>query len=87
MPKYNDPEWGEYYVDIPDAQQREILNDVLWGNGADVDAHAQMLFTEAFFNDDERAYQDLVDYLYDRYGLEFEDAFEWADFREWYEAA
>ena len=89
MPRYEDPEFGEYYVEIPDADQREALENILWSSWSDVnhDAEASRLFQEAFFNDNASAYRDLVDYLWDEYGIDFEDAFEWADFREWYDAA
>ena len=83
MARFDDPEYGEYYVEDPG--NHEHLNNLLFEN--DGDPRAQELFTEAFFNDNDQAYQDLVDYLWDVYGLDFEDAFDWEDFRAWYDAA
>lgn len=71
---------GEYFTE-PD----EIpLNDLLFGGELDVDMHAQELFREAMFEGNESAYEDLIDYMWDVYGIDFEDAFSWEDFREWY---
>lgn len=87
MPTFEDPEYGEYYVHIPDAEARAELNSILWGAEYETDPTAQQLFHDAFFDHNEAAYQDLIDYMWDEYGINFEDAFEWADFRAAYEAA
>lgn len=72
---------GEYFIDnaveIP-------MYDILFGGELDVDERAQSLFMEAMFNDNEQAYEDLIDYMWDVHGIDFEDAFSWEDFREWY---
>lgn len=71
---------GEYF-----AEPDEIpLNDLLFGGELDVDHHAQELFMEAMFNDNAEAYEALIDYMWDVHGIDFEDAFSWEDFREWY---
>lgn len=91
-----DEQWqdnGEYY----EIEQAVPLNDILFGNALDVDLQAQALFMEAFFQGDDdvagpdnihikdtQAYADLIDYMWDVYGIDFEDAFSWEDFREWY---
>lgn len=86
--------FDEYFLE-PDNVP---LNDLLFGGELDVDLRAQNLFMEAFFGEggtesdldngmhikDSEAYQDLVDYMWDVYGIDFEDAFSWEDFREWY---
>lgn len=79
-----DDEYGEYYVDEPGSKS---LDEVLWGNDFEADPRAQELFSQAFFDDDQAAYQALVDYMWDQYGIDFEDAFDWQDFRSWYDAA
>ena len=62
------------------------VNDLLFGGDGIEDPHAQHLFSEAFFNDNSQAYIDLIDYMYDTYGINFEEAFEWEDFKEWYDS-
>lgn len=86
---------GEWYLDDSPMP----LTDLLFGGELDVDEKAQSLFIEAFFSSgeadttdtgmhikDSQAYIDLVDYLWDVYGIDFSDAFSWEDFREWYDA-
>lgn len=54
------------------------------------DEYAQHWFNESFLNGDlsdterENTYKELVDYLWDEYGIDFEEVFDWQDFREWY---
>ena len=87
MARFDDEEYGEYYVQIPDEQAREELGHILWGNDAEADPLVQGMFERAFFDDDDQAYRDLIDLLWDEYGIDFEDAFNWEDFRSWYDAA
>jgi len=73
---------GDYGA-LDDADR---LQDVLFiENSGTYDEYAQTLFAEAFFDQNQDSYDALVDYLWEEYGLDFEDAFEWEDFREWYE--
>lgn len=80
--------WYEYdtetgsLIEIPN--QTEQVTELLYGPGYAVDTHARDLFEEAFFGHSQQAYDDLVDYIWDEYGIDFEEAFEWEDFREWY---
>jgi hypothetical protein len=62
------------------------VNELLFGNSSIVDEHAQHLFMEAFFEGDDKAYIDLVDYMDSEYGIDFEESFDWQDFQEWYES-
>jgi hypothetical protein len=75
--------WGDDndYFDPPPSRD---VNEILFGNDRVVDMEAQDLFREAFFNDNQGAYFDLIDYMWEQYGIDFEDAFTWEDFREWY---
>lgn len=76
-----DSDWSDYY----NAPQEALnINELLWGNDRVVDHHAQTLFKEAFFENDQGAYLDLIDYMWDEYGIDFEDAWAWDDFRDWY---
>jgi hypothetical protein len=71
------------------------LFDNLISNDADVgsDLYLQDLFDTAMFDPDasqqerETAYSDLVDYLWDQYDIDFDYAFDWEDYREWYDTA
>lgn len=80
MARYDD---DEYYGPMDHAN----IDDVLWGlnDNSQLDMRAQELFVEAFFNDNQEAYRDLIDYMWDTYEIDFEDAFDWEDFREWYD--
>lgn len=60
--------------------------DVLFReNDSHFDQRAQDLFSRAVFEGDKAAYSDLVDYMQEEYGIDFEEVFEWQDFREWYD--
>ena len=74
----------DYFGDI--SQDPNEVNEILFGDAQHLDQHAQDLFMEAFFNDNDAAYIDLVDYMWDEYNIDFEDAFDWEDFRDWYDA-
>jgi hypothetical protein len=56
------------------------------------DAYLQALFDQAMFDPElpagerESAYNAMVEYLWDEYGLDFEDVFDWEDYRDWYES-
>jgi hypothetical protein len=64
-----------------------------YGEGAYGDGTAHDLFWEVMYNDEltaeqrEDFYEQLSVYLYDEYGLDFEDLWDWEDFREWYALA
>lgn len=76
-----DDDWTDYYSpkDTPD------VNELLYGNDSVSDAHARELFEAAFFDNDQGAYMNLLDYMWEEYNIDFEDAFAWEDFREWYD--
>lgn len=70
--------------EIPVIDEHEAVSDLLFGPGYAQDTHAQELFFEAVFEKSQSAYDRLVDYVWDEYGIDFEEAFAWEDFREWY---
>jgi hypothetical protein len=76
--------WGGDDEFSGEQDDSERLRDVLFGNDLDMDMHAQTLFVEAVFDKNEQSYNELVDYLWFEHGIDFELAFDWADFREWY---
>lgn len=58
--------------------------------GAERDPELQSLFDDAMFNPDltrderDEAYDMMVDYMWNAYGIDFEDAFDWEGYREYY---
>lgn len=89
-------DWEEDY-DVPsewyDAESILFDNLVNGDAGIGSDPYLQDLFDAAMFDPDispeerEEAYQNLVQYLEDEYDLDFEDIFDWEDYREWYDSA
>ena len=82
MARWEDDGWGDYY----DDPQQPDVKELIFGDNDVMDPRAQELFVHAFFDKDDKAYIDLVDYMYEEYGIDFEDAFDWQDFKEWYDA-
>lgn len=81
----DDYSWWGGDGDFGELDASDLTQDILFDESSqDFDMHAQTLFIEAFFEQNEGSYQELIDYMWDEYGIDFEDAFEWADFREWY---
>jgi hypothetical protein len=60
------------------------VRDVLYGPG--YDAHAQELMFQGIAEENSAAYSELIDYLWQRYGIDLERDWHWEDFREWYNA-
>lgn len=78
-----DDAWSNVEDFFDDIETPDV-NEILFGDGSMLDQHAQDLFREAFFENNDSAYIELVDYMWDQYNIDFEDAFSWEDFREWY---
>lgn len=79
------PEWSE--------EEKELFDHLLENNrDAHFDRQLEDLFDEAFFRrgvsreDRNSAYMELNEYLADEYGIDFDDVFEWENYREWYDA-
>jgi hypothetical protein len=57
------------------------------------DEYVQDLYHTAMHDDNvtveerEAAYQEMIDYLWDEYDIDFADEYDWEDFRAWYESA
>lgn len=69
-----------------DAVTRDDVNEILFGVGGAHDEHAEALFRDAFFENKSDAYIDLLEYMWAEYDIDFEDAWDWEDFRSWYDA-
>lgn len=86
---YHPGEWS-------DEQAEETLYSFLMQDSGHPelidDDRAQDLFDTGWFDPDatqvERrdAQEDLVEYLWYEYGIDFDEAFDWIDYREWYES-
>jgi len=76
-----DDTWGERFNDPDD------IYAILWSEDPSIqDEHANELFREAFFEKNQDAYQELVDYMWDEYDMDFEELWDWEDWKEWYDA-
>jgi hypothetical protein len=81
----------EYQPDDFDrGEHQESLYELIgfFPDTGDITAHD--LFWQVMYNDEltadqrEDYYEQLEVYLYDSYGLDFEDLWDWEDFRDWY---
>jgi hypothetical protein len=93
MPRYDDSDDESFdYGSLPDVQQQEFLYDLIGFTGNAVDPELREMFWDVMYNDElsigERLdiYQSLSDYIYDEYGMYFEDIWDWEDFRAWYDS-
>lgn len=94
-----DDDFGDYgYEDVSTyshSDQQEYLYDLIGFRQDDVpgDSYVRDTFWEIMYDDNLSAqerldrYEELSDYLYEEYGLEFYDVWDWDDFRSWYDAA
>lgn len=89
-------DWSDDYAVPGEWYNAEVsLFDNLINGDGDIggDPYLQTLFDAALFDPDisdearEQYYQTLVEYLWDNYGIDFEDVFDWEDYRSWYDAA
>lgn len=88
----NDDEYfvpADWYGAEKDLYDSLVDGDPELGN----DHTLQLLFDVALFDSDirpeerEGAMDVLIEYLWDEYGLDFDDIFDWDGYREWYENA
>jgi len=93
MPRYefDDDEESFDYGSLPEVQQQEFLYTLIGFQDNALDNEARGMFWDVMYNDElsvgERiqAYEDLSEHLWDLYGLNFEDIWDWEAFRDWYE--
>lgn len=88
--------WDSGGPDVPDfmsSRELDIYLSVTEGNPeVFADETLQMLYHEALFDFDissanrETTYDLLVDYLWDNYGIDFDEVMDWESYREWYES-
>lgn len=86
-------DFGEYQTPEEWDASESLIFDATFGAipGAVQDDELQDLFDAALFDPDisredrALAYGELLDYLDEYYGVEFEDIFDWEDYQDWYE--
>lgn len=89
---YDDDEQFDY-GSLPPDTQRDFLYELIGFNENARDSEVRSLFWDVMYNDElsigERlsAYDQLVDYLWNEYGMSFGDLWDWESFRQWYETA
>lgn len=75
-----DYEWANEYL-AGELGERWLDDD--WGQGKlDVALYTEGL-SDSFQHD---SYYDFLDYMWDEYGYDFEDGFDWDAYREWYDS-
>jgi hypothetical protein len=89
--EFNDDESFDY-GSLPEIQQQEFLYDVFGFTHDALDSEARELFWDVMYNDElsygQRMdkFEELADYIWDEYGIMFEDVWDWESFREWYDS-
>lgn len=85
--------WREVTAEQWSETEKQLFNDMLRNQPkARRDDNLQDLFDEALFRrggnriDRDSAYTELQRVLYDDYGIDFDDVFEWEDYKAWYDA-
>jgi hypothetical protein len=81
-------------MEMPDHwyhDETSMFVDMLGGDPHLVgDDSLQLLFHEALFDMEldpdtrDNIYNTLVEYMWDEYGIDFDDVFDWEAYREWY---
>lgn len=74
-----------------DDREFEMFDDLMRGMDIDDlnDTHLQDLYHDALFSGHEhlgQEFDDLKDYLWDEYGIDFDEDFDWNAYREWYDS-
>jgi hypothetical protein len=86
---YDDEDFD--YGSLSDEHQREFLYDLIGFTQRELDYETRDMFWNVMYNDDltigERLslYQDLNSHIWNEYGINFEEIWDWEAFREWYD--
>lgn len=90
---FHNPEWDEYNPQGWDTQVAHLWDDATNGAGWEHDDYGKMLFDTAYIDEyastsaKQVARDMLREYFEDQYGIDWDDAFDWEAFRDWYESA
>lgn len=85
----------EYFVPASWDRDQADLYDELVGSDPVIaaDNNLQFLYQEALYDLDLRPYERAIvlealeEYLWEEYGIDFDDVFDWEGYKEWYENA
>lgn len=83
--------WWDEYDNLENSElgpwdPPEWQNIVLWDDSGSWDRQAADLFWAAYVDERPDALDELRSYMYDEYNIEWDEVFDWVDFREWYSA-
>lgn len=89
MPEFHETEWEDYNSHGWDETPAWLWDDLTNGRGWD-DDYGQMVFNMVFVDpvDTEArlaALDSLREWVLDEYGVDFDEAFDWVAWRDWYE--
>jgi hypothetical protein len=91
MARYDD--YADDFYDfgsLPEHDQQAFLYDMLFMGVGDQEARG--LFDDLMYNNElsqeqrEAVYDQLAQYIWDEYGINFEEVWDWDDFRAWYDS-
>lgn len=80
-----------YVPDDWDDREFDMFDDLMRGMPLESlnDTELQDLFHDALFSGHEhlgQEFDDLKDYLWDEYGIDFSEDFDWDAYRDWYDS-
>lgn len=79
------------YGSLSIEHQQEFVYELIGFKDRELDSDARAMFWDVMYNDELslggrlEAYEDLTEYLWEEYGIEFSEIWDWEDFRAWYE--
>lgn len=88
---YDDDEAFDY-GSLDEIHQQYFVYDLIGFHGPTLDIEARNLFWDVMYNDNltaeqrEATYDELVRMMYDEYGIDFAEIWDWDDFRAWYDS-
>jgi hypothetical protein len=81
------------FSELPYDEQQDHLYGIIGFADDPENQQVHDLFWDVMYNDElsrderEAMYDELASILWEEYGLDFEDLWDWEDFRAWYDAA
>lgn len=80
------------YGGLPEDEQRQFLYEVFGFREQALDYEARSLFWDVMYNNQLdygirlEKFDELAAYIWDEYGISFEEIWDWEAFREWYDS-
>ncbi len=81
------------YGSLPIQEQQEFVYELIGFKQDALNPEAREMFWDVMYNDDmsyaERMglWNDLNTYMWDEYGIDMSDVWDWDDFRSWYDGS